>query len=61
MSGKRRFKHRPDGLEQPERLGVEVGLLVPGEPEVYSTEYLTRLNHIATPDDQRKYDDGNIL
>lgn len=33
-------------------------LLVEGEPEVYSTDYLKKLGKISEPEDQRKFDEG---
>lgn len=33
-------------------------LRVPGEPAMYSSDYLDQLNKIHSPDDQRKYDEG---
>ena len=59
--GKRRFRHRSDGLVQSQQLSVDSSLLVPAEPAVYSSEYLTQLGTIVTPDDQRKYDEGNLF
>ncbi|KAK7111030.1 polypeptide N-acetylgalactosaminyltransferase 11-like [Littorina saxatilis] len=63
-ASKRRFKHRSDGVRDTLLRSAGHGdesLLVPGEPEVYNTEYLTRLNKINTADDQRKYDEGYHL
>lgn len=55
----KRFRLRPRSREG--RREVDSSLLIPGEPQVYSTDYLTRLNKIETPEDQRKYDRGFYL
>ena len=59
--GKRHFRPRSDGLLSPQQSFVDLSLMMPGEPSVYSTEYLTQLSRITTPEEQRKYDEGNFL